>query len=175
MRDFALETYFSRWEFSASYHMTASDAQSVSIGELMQLAGGSVDDLADLHLGYTQTWGAPKLRQSISATYHQLTPDNILCFAGAEEGVYAAMRVLLNKDDHAIVVVPNYQAAETVPLDICEVTGVPLQEHNHWRLDMDALKQARRCQPTVNLKNSSSFVENMIYTSLAMRCIGCWS
>ncbi len=144
MRDFVLETYFSRWEFSARYHMTASDAQSVSIGELMRLADRPVDELAELHLGYTETWGAPALRQSISETYHQLTPDNILCFAGAEEGVYAAMRVLLDGDDHAIVVVPNYQAAETVPLDICEVSGVPLQEHNQWRLDMDALERARR-------------------------------
>jgi len=144
MRNFALETYFSKWEFSARYHMTASDAQSVSIGELMRLANKSVDELADLPLGYTETWGAPELRQSISETYQQLTSDNILCFAGAEEGVYAAMRVLLDKNDHAIVIVPNYQAAETVPLDICEVTGVPLLEHNNWRLDMDALKQAHR-------------------------------
>lgn len=29
-----------------------------------------------------------------------MKPDNILCFAGAEEDVYAAMRVLLSQDDH---------------------------------------------------------------------------
>ncbi len=170
MRNFALETYFSKWEFSARHHMTASDAQSVSIGELMQLADRSTDELLDLHLGYTETWGAPELRQSISDTYLQLAPENILCFAGAEEGVYAAMRVLLNRDDHAIVIVPNYQAAETVPLDICEVTGVPLQEHNNWRIDMDALKQARRANtklvsvcfpnnPTGAVPSQSEFAE----------------
>ena len=26
--DFRLETYFSRWEFKAKYHLTASDAQT---------------------------------------------------------------------------------------------------------------------------------------------------
>lgn len=37
---------------------------------------------------------------------------DILCLAGVEEGNYTAMRVLLNKSDQAIVVVPDYQAAE---------------------------------------------------------------
>jgi len=144
MRDFALETYFSKWEFSARHHMTASDAQSMTIGELLKLADRSGEELTQLHLGYTETWGAPELRQSISETYQAMSAKNILCFAGAEEGVYAAMRVLLEKDDHAIVIVPNYQAAETLPLEICEVTGVPLLEHNNWRIDMEAMEAARR-------------------------------
>lgn len=144
MRDFALETYFSNWEFSAQHHMTASDAQSITIDELMQLAGETTASLGDLHLGYTETWGAPGLRASISQTYDAMAPENILCFAGAEEGVYVAMRVLLEPQDHAIVIVPNYQAAETVPLDICEVTGVPLLEQEYWRIDFDSLRAAIR-------------------------------
>ncbi len=144
MRDFELETYFSKWEYRAKHHMTASDAQSLSVGDLLALADLPSDTLAALHLGYTETWGAPDLRQAISETYTAMQPQNILCFAGAEEGVYAAMRVLLSTDDHAIVIVPNYQAAETLPLEICEVTGVALDPDNHWRLDLDAIRQALR-------------------------------
>jgi len=54
------------------------------------------------------------------------------------------MRVLLDKDDHAIVVVPNYQAAETIPLDICAVSGVALDEANHWHLNVDDIRKAIR-------------------------------
>jgi aspartate/methionine/tyrosine aminotransferase len=144
MRNFELESYFSKWEFNARYHMTASDAQSVSVGELLNLAGLSTDSLTDLQLGYTETWGARDLREAIAATYTRMDAENILCFAGAEEGVYTAMRVLLRPADHAIVITPNYQAAETVPLDICSVTGVPLLEDEHWRLDLDLLKQSIR-------------------------------
>ena len=39
---------------------------------------------------------------------------------------------------------PNYQAAETLPLSICEVTGVPLRDDMDWRLDLDALAAAIR-------------------------------
>jgi len=144
MRNFILETYFSKWEFSARHHMTASDAQTLSVGELLALADLPVDTLGSLHLGYTETWGAPDLRQAISETYDTMAPENILCFAGAEEGVYAAMRVLLDKDDHAVVVVPNYQAAETLPLDICAVSGVQLDADNDWSLDLDDIRAAIR-------------------------------
>lgn len=144
MRDFELETYFSEWEFKAQHHMTASDAQSVTVGELLALAGKPADALADLHLGYTETWGAPDLREAIAGTYDSVTADDVLCFAGAEEGVYTAMRVLLAPDDHSIVVTPNYQAAETVPLDICEVTGVALNASHDWCLDLDAVRAAIR-------------------------------
>ena len=95
-------------------------------------------------LGYTETRGAPDLRAEIAATYDTLTAEHIQCFAGAEEGIYVAMRVLLTPADHAIVIVPNYQAAETIPLDVGAVTGVPLLEEENWRLDLDSLRHAVR-------------------------------
>ena len=145
MRDFALERYFSKWEFTAKYHMTASDIQSMSMLKLLELASDTDREAFDNQwLGYTETYGHPELREEIAKTYDTAEPDDILCFAGAEEGVYIAMRVLLNKDDHAIVAVPNYQAAETVPLDICEVSGVPLDETDNWSLDIDRVKDAVR-------------------------------
>lgn len=114
--DFRLETYFSKWEFSARYHMTASDAQSLSITELLALASDEDREaFMNLPLGYTQTFGAPPLRDAIAGTYHRLVAEDVLCFAGAEEGVYVAMHALLEQGDHAIVVTPNYQSAETIP------------------------------------------------------------
>jgi aspartate/methionine/tyrosine aminotransferase len=84
------------------------------------------------------------LRESIAATYDNVSADEILCFAGAEEALYLAMQVLLDADDHAVVVTPNYQAAETVPLSICNVTGVALRPELNWALDLETLKAALR-------------------------------
>lgn len=149
MRDFELETHFSKWEFNARYHMTASDAQSMSVGDLLDLAAVSPQELSDCWLGYTETWGTPDLRLAIASTYEQMGDQNILCFAGAEEAIYAAMRVILDRNDHAIVVVPNYQAAETIPLQICAVSGVPLNAEKAWRLDLDEVRRA--IQPNTKL------------------------
>ena len=143
MRDFALEVFFSKWEFAAKHHLTASDAQSMPMSDLLNLASAQDRENFDkLWLGYTETQGAPDLRAVIANTYDTLDATHVQCFAGAEEGVYAAMQVLLGSDDHAIVVVPNYQAAETIPLSICEVSGVPLQEDQHWQLDLDDVRAA---------------------------------
>jgi aspartate/methionine/tyrosine aminotransferase len=143
MRNFALEVYFSKWEFAAKYHLTASDAQSISINQLLDYANPKDrEQFMNLHLGYTESFGAPRLRNEIAQTFDSIKPENILCFAGAEEAIYVAMKVLLTANDHCIVITPNYQAAETVPLSICDVTGVPLNENDNWSLDLDAVKAA---------------------------------
>ena len=145
MRDFALEVYFSKWEFAAKYNLAGSDGENMTLVELLELAGP--EDRAafeSVSLGYTETFGAPALRAEIAQTYDTVRPEHLLCFAGAEEGIYVAMRVLLNPGDHAIVITPNYQAAETVPLSICEVTGVPLDIDRNWDLDVDLLRAALR-------------------------------
>jgi aspartate/methionine/tyrosine aminotransferase len=143
--DFKLETYLGRWEFSARHHMTASDAQTLSIGDLFALSGeGSLDAFLSQKLSYTEPYGAPDLRAAIAETYEACAAEDILCFSGAEEGVYSFYRVVLGPDDHAIVVTPNYQSAETVPLSLCAVTGIPLDPDRNWTLDIDRVDAAIR-------------------------------
>ena len=143
--DFRLETYFAQWEFTARYHLTASDAQTLPMSELLALAD---DDgrkrWESLALGYTETRGLPALREEIAATYSEAQAADILCFAGAEEAIYLAVRTLLEPTDHVVVLTPNYQAAETIPLSVCEVTGVALRPADDWALDVDAIERALR-------------------------------
>jgi aspartate/methionine/tyrosine aminotransferase len=143
---FRLETYFSRWEFSAKHHLTASDAQTMTVQEL--LAYGTDEDreaLATLPLGYTETWGTERLRAAIAATYDACTSEDVLAFAGAEEAIFWAMQLLAGPGDHVVVTVPNYQAMETVPRAAgADVTGVLLDESDGWRLDLDAVRSALR-------------------------------
>ena len=141
--DFRLETFFSEWEFKARYHLCASDMQSLSLSELLEFATPARREAWDrLHLGYTETWGSPLLRETIATTYDRAQADDVLCFAGAGEGIYIAMHALLTRDDHAVVVTPNYQSLETVALSLCSVTGVGLDPEDHWNLDLDAVERA---------------------------------
>ncbi|WP_298194848.1 aminotransferase class I/II-fold pyridoxal phosphate-dependent enzyme [Novosphingobium sp.] len=145
MRNFALEVYFSKWEFAAKYHLTASDAQSMTVSQLLAHASPADRERFDnLHLGYTKTFGAEPLLHEIAKTYETIHEDQLLCFAGAQEGIYVAMQVLLTPADHCIVITPNYQSAETIPLSICAVTGVALDENANWALDLDAVRAALR-------------------------------
>ena len=143
--DFKLETHFSRWEFNARYHMTASDAESMTMRDLLAMATAQErEDFEGLWLGYTETYGDPELRETIAATYQDRTAAEILCLAGASEGIFAANNVILDRDSHAIIVTPNYQSHETLPLSICEATGVPLDPDDNWSLDIDRVAAAIR-------------------------------
>ncbi len=141
--DFRLETHFSKWEFKARYHLTASDAESLPLNELLAMASPQErEDFESMWLGYTETYGAPELRETIASLYAQRNADEILCFAGASEGIFAANSVILDKDSHAIVVTPNYQSHESMPAAICSATGVPLDSDDGWTLDIDRVAAA---------------------------------
>jgi len=174
--DFRLETYFSRWEFTARHHLTASDAQAMTLGELLALADDQ-DRAAfeNLHLGYTTTRGDPVLREVTAQTYERVDAADVICFAGAEEALYLAMNVLLDAGDHAVVVTPNYQAAETVPLSLCDVTGVALDPDDDWALDLDQIKSAIRPSTrvvSVNFPNNPTgkVISAADFTELARVC-----
>lgn len=144
--EFRLETYFSTWEFAAEHHLTASDAETLTIAELLAL--GTDDDRAaftDLPLGYVPTWGTDRLRAAIAATYDTCDAADILTFAGAEEAIFWLMQLCVRPDEHAVVTVPNYQAMETLPVQTgAQVTGVLLDEADGWRLDLDRVRAALR-------------------------------
>ena len=143
--DFRLETHFSKWEFKARYHMTASDAESISLRELLAMASPEErNQFEEMLLGYTETFGAPDLLETIASTYANRKVSEILCFAGASQGIFAANMVILDKDSHAIVVTPNYQSHETLPVTICEAAGVPLEPDEGWSLDIDRVANAIR-------------------------------
>ncbi|NNC78418.1 MAG: aminotransferase class I/II-fold pyridoxal phosphate-dependent enzyme [Woeseiaceae bacterium] len=143
--DFRLETHFSKWEFKSRYHMTASDAESMSLRDLLALATPEErEEFEGMWLGYTQTFGAPDLRETIATTYRERKAGDILGFAGASEGIFAANAVILDSDSHAIVVTPNYQSHETLPVAICDATGIPLEPDDGWSLDIDRIADAIR-------------------------------
>jgi aspartate/methionine/tyrosine aminotransferase len=148
--DFRLETHFSKWEFKAQYHLTASDAESISMRELLAMATPEErEEFEGMRLGYTETFGARDLRETIASMYTDRTTDDVLCFAGASEGIFAANSVILDPDSHAIVVTPNYQSHETLPVAICKATGIPLDPDDGWSLDIDRVAAA--IQPNTRL------------------------
>jgi aspartate/methionine/tyrosine aminotransferase len=145
LRPFALEVFFSKWEFTARHHLCASDMQSMTLSELLAMADAEDRAAWDaLYLGYTETWGSPGLRETIAGTYESMAASEILTFVGAEEGIFAVMHALLGPDDHAVTIIPNYQSVESVPLSICATTGVALNPERAWELDLGALRDAIR-------------------------------
>lgn len=144
---FKLEEYLGAREFKAPFSLCSSDMQSRTVPELLAMADDACTQLwQNLALSYTQPEGLPMLRQEISRLYQDINAEQVLMFAGAEEGIYCAAHALLTNTDHAIVVVPCYQSLEAIPQSLCDVTLIKLNESQNWALDLDRIKAAVRPQ-----------------------------
>lgn len=145
MNTFKLEEYLTKHEFSAPYLLCCSDAESFPMQAILDLASAEDKKLWDnLRLQYTEPYGLPQLRQQIATSlYLTLQADNILCLAGAEEGIFASLFTLCEPDDHAIVMTPCYQSLIEIPkLKGTTITNISLRKSNHWRIDINEIKQA---------------------------------
>jgi aspartate/methionine/tyrosine aminotransferase len=153
--DFALEVYLGQYEFTLRHHLTASDPQSLTINELLAMGSESDrDEFMNMPLTYLTTWGTEPLRAAIAATYDSVQPQDILCFAGAEEAMFWSMQALAAPGSHAIVTVPNYQSMESVTIATgADVTGWPIWEGSgdslRWTMDLDHLRSL--LQPNTSL------------------------
>ncbi|MCU0287695.1 MAG: aminotransferase class I/II-fold pyridoxal phosphate-dependent enzyme [Acidobacteria bacterium] len=142
IKDFRLERFFARFEFTAPYLLCTSDCESFTIEELLSLEKNSANAFHKLHLGYTETLGNLELRLEISKLYANARPEDILVLAGAEEGIFIFMNALLEPGDHIIVQSPCYQSLSEVATAIgCNVTEWFMDAQNNWELDLDFLKK----------------------------------
>lgn len=154
LEEFDLEIFFAKHEFSAKYLTCCSDAESMKVKELIAMADEECLELwNDLTCMYTESNGMPLLRREIAKDYDGLDEDDIFCFSGAEEGIYTAMRVLLGKDDHAVIVTPCYQSLRSVAAAICEHTAVDLRAEQQWEIDFDRLESAIRANTKLIVVN----------------------
>ena len=142
--EFKLETYLATHEFSAPFNLCASDLETFSMQEIIQMSDPSTRSLwENLKLGYTETEGHPLLREAISLDYgNNIKKKHILCFAGAEEGIYCMAHTLLDKEDHAIVITPCYQSLKSLPASICSLTEISLKYEDSWNLDLQKIENA---------------------------------
>ncbi len=144
-RDLALATFLSSQHHRTEHHLSASECETMAIGELLALADPEdAARWATLRLGYTDPLGAPWLRSAAASGYEGAAEADIVCFAGAQEALYASMHALLSPGDHAIVVLPSYQSIETLALGLCDVSGVALDPASGWSLDIDLVAAAVR-------------------------------
>jgi aspartate/methionine/tyrosine aminotransferase len=141
MQPFALERYFSQYEFNTKYILSASDCEPLTMAELLAMADGESRRLWDtLKLSYTETLGYPRLRDEISQLYKDVKADQILV-AAPEELIFLAMNSLLSKGDEVIVTSPAYQSLHDIATSLgCKVHRWDLiPTESGWTLDMQFL------------------------------------
>jgi aspartate/methionine/tyrosine aminotransferase len=149
IKPFHTERFFAIHEFTAPYILCASDCESLTVDELLRMAGVSWESLGQLRLGYTESQGAPALRERIAALYTSVRASQVVGLSAPEEGIFLTMHALLEPGDEVTVLTPCYDSLANVAeyLNCCVVCW-PLMEAPEppngpggWRLDLDALER----------------------------------
>jgi aspartate/methionine/tyrosine aminotransferase len=99
----------------------------------------------DLPLQYNDHRGAPALRELIVAGEPGLCARDVLVTAGAAGALFIVATSLLTKDDHLVVVRPNYATNLETPRAIgCAIGFVDLAFEDSFALDVERVKAALR-------------------------------
>ncbi len=141
---FELERFFAEYEHDADLMLAESGIRSLPADRF---------DLDPGRLGYViPTNGDPDLRAEIGGRYGR-SGDEVMLTVGTQEANYTLFRSLLDREDHAVVVTPTYQALHTLPETIASATRVDLQPPD-WTLDVDAVAEAIRPETTLIVINN---------------------
>jgi aspartate/methionine/tyrosine aminotransferase len=142
IKNFELERYFAKYEFSAKYLLSSSDCDGLKQSELLSWADPETKKLWDnLTLGYTESLGLPLLRQEIAKLYQNISEHEIITVA-PQEGIFLALNSILDKGDHVICTWPGYQSLYQIAESIgCQVDKWAPDEENGWKFDLNFLEQ----------------------------------
>jgi aspartate/methionine/tyrosine aminotransferase len=166
---FKLEQYFERYEFSVPHLLSSSDAEAWRLDDLLALADEELRTAWDeLTLGYTEVRGHPLLREAIASLYDEVTAEDVIVFAAAQEPIFALSSVLVEPGDHVIAVVPSYQSLYEVARSRgADVSLVPMGEG--WRLDMEAIRAALRPDTKLIVLNAPNSPTGALPTDAELR------
>lgn len=142
IKPFRIEQYFGKYEFTAKYLLSNSDAESRTIKELLGFEPGAQERFLEHWCGYTESPGAPWLREVIAGIYKETRSDDILVLSAAEECIFVLYHALLAPGDHVIVETPCYESG----LEVARSTGAQVSEWRRsfetgWAHDLAALEK----------------------------------
>jgi aspartate/methionine/tyrosine aminotransferase len=142
MKPFRIEQYFGKHEFTAKYLLSSSDAESRTIQELLDLEPGAQQRLLEHWCGYTESAGAPWLREVIAGIYKGIKSEHVLVLSAAEEGIFVLYHALVGPGDHVIVETPCFESG----LEVARSTGAEVSEwrrrfEDGWAHDLGALEK----------------------------------
>lgn len=168
IKDFKLECYFGKYEFTAPYLLTQSDCESMRTEELLAMEPGAQEGYLKQWLGYTETWGDPDLRKAIAGLYQNMSAEHVLVFHGAQEAIFGYMNVMLDPGDHMIAMYPNYQSAYEVANSVpgCELSKWYVRDDGEkWVVDFDELESLIRPNTKLLAVNSPNNPTGYTFTN----------
>ena len=140
IKTFELERLQSLYENTVKFNLTESGFHPYALHEI--LSEEEQKKIMNRTLGYGQTNGAISLRKQIAGLYNCNNEDQVLITNGSAEANYILCKTILEKDDHVVMMLPNYMQIWGIAEAMgCKVDGFQLQQENNWKPNLAALRK----------------------------------
>ena len=146
IKTFKTERWMNEYEEHCTYNLAETCIDSLTVKELVELAGEDYEkfanELGDTRLTYGHIFGSPELLNGIAGLYQDAKPENIVPTHGAIGANHMTIMTLIEPTDNMISVLPTYQQHYSIPESIgAEVRLLKLNLENHFLPDIEELKR----------------------------------
>lgn len=143
---FAVEQWMNAWETKCAFNLAETCVASLTLAELMQMAGQTQNmpaDLAAMHMTYGEIRGSTRLRSLVAGMFADQSVDNVLITHGTIGANHMVYQTLIGEGDHVVAITPTYQQHTAIPRSLgAEVAEVALSEASKWLPDWDRVANA---------------------------------
>ncbi|MCF1709131.1 aminotransferase [Tabrizicola sp. J26] len=160
IREFGVEIWMNAHENDALYNLAETCVDSITVAELLALAGrndAALSELLPMRMGYGAIEGSDRLKAAICALYDRQSPQNVIVTHGTIGANHLVHSALVGPGDVVVSIVPTYQQHYSIP-ESCgaEVRLVWLKPENGFLPDLAELEAAAKGAKLIALTNPNN-------------------
>lgn len=141
---FGVEIWMNEWELKCELNLAETCVESLTMAQLLDLAGRNHDDLSELlpmKLTYGAIEGSDRLRDAIANLYERQVRENVLVTHGTIGANSLVHQALVGRGDRVVAVVPTYQQHYSIPESLgADVQLLHLREENGYLPNLQELR-----------------------------------
>lgn len=142
---FGVEQWMNKWETRCEINLAETCVTSLTIEELLRLAGKTQEmpgDLARMKMTYGDIPGSEALRSAVAALYADQSADNVMITHGTIGANALIYQTLVSQGDKVVSVTPTYQQHTSIPESIgADVHTLPLLAEDGYLPNLDRLEE----------------------------------
>ena len=143
IEEFAVERWMDRYETTCRYNLAETCVESLTVRELLELAGKKatiLDELLPMRLTYGAIEGSDRLRGLVASMYRSQRGANVVITHGAIGGNALVYHTLIEPGDEVVTLVPIYQQHYSIPESLgATIKLLHLREANCFLPDLEEL------------------------------------
>lgn len=143
---FGVEQWMNAWETKCALNLAETCVASLTLAELMQMAGTTQAmpaDLGAMQMTYGEIRGSTRLRGLVAEMFEAQTADTVLITHGTIGANHMVYQALVGAGDEVVAITPTYQQHTAIPRSLgAEVREIALSEDSGWLPDWDAVAAA---------------------------------